>query len=108
MSINNYFLRQSDNKPEEPSQQASEEANVGASALEPALREAVANISEVMDEKLQSQLLQTQREELTVVINEVETRMLLLEDTVFLMTHTEPVRRHMKNISYFQAHLDPK
>lgn len=38
-----------------------------------------------MDEKLLSQLLQTQREELTVMITEVETRMLLLEDTVFLM-----------------------
>lgn len=38
-----------------------------------------------MDEKLLSQLLQTQREELTVMITEVETRMLLLEDTVFFM-----------------------
>lgn len=86
MSINNYFLSDSPTtNREEPSQQASEEANVGASALEPALWEAVANISKVMDEKLLSQLLQTQREELTVMITEVETRMLLLEDTVFLM-----------------------
>lgn len=82
MSINKYFLRESDNmthrkntkanKPVELSQEASEEANAGAnvevSILEPALREAfseiMANISKIIDEKLGplSQLLQVQRE----------------------------------------------
>lgn len=100
MSINNYFLRQSESMPRKKtpiansSDEADERADIAnanasscTSPLSDAVAEITANISKIIDEKMDpiSQLLQLHRSELdehNKRITEAETRISTLEDVV--------------------------